>query len=122
MLVYDVTNRESFENLSKWMDETRSYANDKISLILVGNKSDLESRRAVTYEQGFEFAKRHHMLFCEASAKNAQNIDLMFSQLTERICKRIESKEVDVTNESIGIKVGNQHYERPTEVKKRGCC
>ncbi len=98
MLVYDVTNRESFENLGRWLDETRSYANDKISLILVGNKSDLEARRAVTYEQGFEFAKRQKMLFCEVSAKNATNIDLVFAQLTEKICKRIDNKEIDANN------------------------
>lgn len=41
ILVYDITNRESFNNIGKWLDETRSYANDKISTLLVGNKSDL---------------------------------------------------------------------------------
>lgn len=41
ILVYDITNRESFNNIAKWLDETRSYANDKISTLLVGNKSDL---------------------------------------------------------------------------------
>jgi len=41
ILVYDITNRESFDNISKWLDETKSYANDKITAFLIGNKSDL---------------------------------------------------------------------------------
>ena len=44
VLVYDITNRDSFNNVSKWLDETKSYANDKITVMLVANKTDLESK------------------------------------------------------------------------------
>ena len=49
MLVYDITNRESFNNIGKWLDETKSYANDKITTFLVGNKQDLESKYLIIY-------------------------------------------------------------------------
>jgi len=42
--VYDVTSRDSFENIGKWLEETKNYANDKITIILVGNKQDLEEK------------------------------------------------------------------------------
>lgn len=42
--MYDITNRESFNNLSKWIEETKNYANKNLSIILVGNKNDLESK------------------------------------------------------------------------------
>lgn len=44
ILVYDITNRESFNNISRWLDETKSYANDKVVVMLVGNKTDLETK------------------------------------------------------------------------------
>ena len=44
VLVYDITNRESFSNINKWLDETKAYSNDKITSFLVGNKSDLENK------------------------------------------------------------------------------
>lgn len=47
VLVYDVTSRESFNNISKWIDETKNYANEKLSVILVGNKIDLENKYAI---------------------------------------------------------------------------
>lgn len=46
--MYDVTNRDSFNNIAKWLDETKNYANDKVSLILVGNKTDLDSKYYAT--------------------------------------------------------------------------
>lgn len=44
VLVYDITNRDSFNNIVKWLDETKNYANDKVTVMLVGNKTDLDSK------------------------------------------------------------------------------
>lgn len=54
--MYDVTNRESFKNVIKWLEDTQSYANEKITLILIGNKIDLAAKRQVSYDEGHEFA------------------------------------------------------------------
>lgn len=52
ILVYDITDRESFSGIQNWMAEVEKYANDNVTRILVGNKSDLESSRAVSFEEG----------------------------------------------------------------------
>lgn len=44
ILVYDITNRDSYNNIAKWLDETKNYANDKVTVVLVGNKSDLDAK------------------------------------------------------------------------------
>lgn len=44
ILVYDITNRDSFNNIMKWLDETKNYANDKVTMLLVGNKTDLDAK------------------------------------------------------------------------------
>ena len=54
--MYDITSRLSFENLSSWFAEIQNYANEKITIMLIGNKIDLAKDRKVTYEEGFEFA------------------------------------------------------------------
>ena len=56
LLCYDVTNRESFDNLIKWLEETKTYANDKITIMLIGNKTDLAQKRVVSYDEGLDFA------------------------------------------------------------------
>ena len=74
--------------------------------MLVANKTDLESKRAVTYDEGFNCAKRNGLLFMECSAKSGQNIDALFCTLAEAIVAKIDKGEVDPKNESIGIKLG----------------
>ena len=49
VLVYDITNRDSFNNIVKWLDETKNYANDKVTVMLVGNKTDLDAKRVVSF-------------------------------------------------------------------------
>ncbi len=120
ILVYDVTNRESFANLARWLEETRSYSNDKISLMLVGNKSDLADKRVVSQEEGAEFAKRHQLMFVETSAKTNSNVELVFSMLTEKVSGRVQRKEIDPTNESLGIKIGTA--EQPAGKPRSGSC
>lgn len=75
--MYDTTNRISFNNLNKWLEETRTYANDKLTIILVGNKNDLENkyshtsfRREVSTNEAAAFAEGNRMLFMESSAKD----------------------------------------------------
>jgi len=63
VLVYDITNRDSYNNIIKWLDETKNYANEKVTVVLVGNKTDLDSKRVVTFEEGYEFAKRNGLNF-----------------------------------------------------------
>jgi len=108
LLVYDVTRRETFEGLTKWLEETRNYANDKTLIILIGNKTDLADKREVSTEEGEKFAKQNGIFFMETSAKTAFNVETAFHKTAEEILERIQKGEIDPTNESNGIKMGPQ--------------
>ena len=75
LIVYDISSKESFNNVSTWIDDCRSQSPKTITLILVGNKCDLDEERQVTFEEGEEFAKDNGMLFFEISAKTGHNIE-----------------------------------------------
>ncbi|WVZ86051.1 hypothetical protein U9M48_032894 [Paspalum notatum var. saurae] len=106
LLVYDITRRETFNHLVSWLEDARQHANANMTIMLVGNKCDLSHRRAVSYEEGEQFAKEHGLIFMEASAKTAQNVEEAFVKTAGAIYKKIQDGVFDVSNESYGIKVG----------------
>lgn len=69
IIVYDVTDRETFENVRTWINEIEKYSQSNVCKILVGNKCDLTGQRSVTTEEGKEFAAQFNMPFLETSAK-----------------------------------------------------
>jgi len=85
VLVYDVSNRESFRGISRWLEELEDHAQSDIVKILVGNKVDMESSRVVSTEEGAGFAARNGCLFVEASAKTAEGVTEAFSDVVGRI-------------------------------------
>ena len=80
LLVYDITRKESFENIDKWISDLKSAGNENMSIILVGNKSDLENERKVTKEEAEEKAKLYNLAFMETSALNGTNIGKAFDE------------------------------------------
>ena len=78
MLVYDITDLESVQNLNSWLIEIEKNASKKVCKILVGNKCDKESERKVTFEQGKEFADQYGMKFIETSAKDSTYVARAF--------------------------------------------
>eukprot|EP00191_Tetraselmis_sp_GSL018_P013822 CAMPEP_0177582398 /NCGR_PEP_ID=MMETSP0419_2-20121207/2716_1 /TAXON_ID=582737 /ORGANISM="Tetraselmis sp., Strain GSL018" /LENGTH=108 /DNA_ID=CAMNT_0019071617 /DNA_START=648 /DNA_END=971 /DNA_ORIENTATION=- len=77
-----------------------------MTIMLIGNKSDLNHRRAVSTEEGEAFAKEHGLVFLETSAKTAHNVEEAFINTARKIYEKIEQGVFDVSNESYGIKVG----------------
>jgi len=108
ILVYDITRRETFNHLARWLDEARQNGNPQMSFILVGNKCDMESERAVSYEEGERFARENDLIFLETSAKTAYNVEEAFLKTAQLIYEKIESGVIDVNNESLGIKKGGE--------------
>lgn len=106
LLVYDITRRETFNHLTRWLEEARQNANQSMVIMLIGNKSDLDHRRQVTKEEGEKFAKEHGLIFLETSAKTAANVEEAFIHTAQKIYENITSGNMDVTNETHGIKVG----------------
>ena len=106
-VVYDITNKNSFQNIKSWIEDCKKQSPKTVLLILVGNKVDLEDKRQVTYEEGSIFAEKNGMLFFETSAKNGKNIEEIFIKSSYEIAKKIENGFYDLSNENCGIKVGN---------------
>jgi len=97
VIVYDITNQESFDNVSSWIDQIYSHATPQLyqHKILVGNKTDLEDKRVISFKQGLELAESYGMKFIEVSAKNGSNIEEAFYML----CCEIIPETIEKTNE-----------------------
>ncbi|GMH54896.1 hypothetical protein TrRE_jg5537 [Triparma retinervis] len=114
LLVYDITRRDTFTHLGRWLEEARQNSGGDMSIMLIGNKADLGGgagkneggRRMVTYEEGAAFAKENGLIFLETSAKTSENVEEAFIKTAEKIYENILSGAYDVTNENMGIKVG----------------
>ncbi|EPS68848.1 hypothetical protein M569_05920, partial [Genlisea aurea] len=74
ILAYDITRRETFNNIPYWLEEARQHTLPNMTAILVGTKCDLEARRAVTVEEGQRFARDNDLMFMETSAATDRNV------------------------------------------------
>lgn len=109
LLVYDITRRDTFNHLTTWLEDARQHSNSNMVIMLIGNKSDLESRREVTKEEGEAFAREHGLVFMETSAKTAANVEEAFINTAKEIYEKIQEGVFDINNEANGIKIGPQH-------------
>jgi len=109
LLVYDITRRDTFEHLTNWLEDARQHSSSNMVIMLIGNKCDLESRREVKKEEGEAFAREHGMIFMEASAKTAQNVEEAFINTAKEIYDKIQEGVFDIQNEANGIKLGPEH-------------
>ena len=137
LVVYDISSRESFDNVSTWIEDCRNQSPQTIFMVLVGNKTDLdlENKRVVSFEEGQELAEKNKMMFFETSAKSGKNVDDIFYRSAETIAKRIEENFYDLENESCGIKPGIMKKKQEVNIdsgkfmdksnnsnKKKDCC
>ena len=101
LVVYDTTNKESFQNVDNWITDLRNYADKKVSVILVGNKNDLENEREVKKEQGEIKSKDYGIAFLETSALTGTNIEIAFKTLVEEVYNKCHKEFESVTNVEI---------------------
>ena len=121
LLLYDVTNKDSFKNLENWLIEIEKNSNQKVLKILIGNKCDLTEDREITTEEGQTFANRNGMEFMETSAKMNTNVSEAFTTLGKLMIE-FNSK----TNTTQGQKSGEVKTLKPNSGKdlitKKKCC
>lgn len=70
--------RDTFNHLTRWLEEVKTNGNPDMTIMIVGNKSDLDERRQVSTEEGERFAKENGLIFMETSAKTAHNVEDAF--------------------------------------------
>jgi small GTP-binding protein len=85
VVVYDITNRASFMNTSKWVDDVRGERGNDVIIVLVGNKTDLNDKRQVTTEEGEKKAKEFKVMFIETSAKAGHNVKPLFKKIAQAL-------------------------------------
>ena len=108
LIVYDITRRQSFENLINWIEDCKNSSPKTVFMVLIGNKCDLEKNREVSEEEGREFAEKYGMLFFETSAKTGKNVEEVFKESVKIIAQKIKENYYDLENQSCGIKKGNE--------------
>ena len=84
-MIYDITNKDSFNLIVSWIKDIKFYKPEKVKAILVGNKCDLINERKVTIEEGQNLANELNIKFFEASAKEGTNVDELFSYIINEI-------------------------------------
>ncbi|KAG2209058.1 hypothetical protein INT46_011456 [Mucor plumbeus] len=85
VIVYDISNRQSFMNTSKWIDDVRAERGDDVIIVLVGNKSDLSEKREVTVEDAEKRSKELNVMFIETSAKAGHNVKTLFRKIAQSL-------------------------------------
>ena len=121
LIVYDITRRNTFENVENWLSDLKKCADNKVSIILLGNKNDLEEEREVKTEEGELFAKDNNIAFLETSALNGKNIEIAFKTLVDEVYNKCHREFESVTNVEI-MKGKAINLEEKEEKNKSKCC
>merc|ERR1711972_219929 len=119
IVVYDITNRASFENTAKWIEDVRSERGNDVVIVLVGNKTDLTDRRQVSQEEGEAKAKETGVMFAETSAKMGYNIKYLFRQLAQALPGQADEAagNADNTQQSVVLDPSTQ----PAQTPEKAC-
>ena len=104
LVVYDITNRESFEHLNSWLIEIEKNGNKNVYKLLIGNKSDLEEKREIKKEEGEEFASINGLEFFETSAKENYHVQEAFITLARDIIKTVSKEKNKEVSHTIKLK------------------
>ena len=122
LLVYDITNKESFENLSLWLKDLTNININEVIVCIVGNKIDLTEKREVTNEEGQKFGEEHDFIFQEVSAKTGDGFsELFYKSLFEKIRTKFRPMGQQPAAEINDIKF-NIAQEENRNKKKKKCC
>jgi len=121
IMVYDITDKQSFRDIDNWLAEVEKHASENVNKLLVGNKCDLEGNRQVSYEEGKAYADSLGIKFIETSAKNSVNVDNAFFAMANEIKARVQKVESTPTptdsKKQTTLRAGE-----PVKNSSGGCC
>lgn len=95
VIVYDITNKRSFENVPLWLDDVQRYCRKDAIKLLVGNKKDLADKREVDSDMAKEIGSACEIVTMETSAKDDENVDLLFDSIAIELNERLKNKNDD---------------------------
>ncbi|XP_019130744.1 ras-related protein Rab-25b [Larimichthys crocea] len=119
LLVYDITKHLTYDSVDRWLKELYDHADPHIVVMLVGNKTDLESERSVPTEEAQGFAEKNGLLFLETSALESTNVEAAFNNVLAEIHRKVSSKEV-VRGSISAVSLNSSRTENTEEQKP--CC
>ncbi|KAE9447831.1 hypothetical protein C3L33_20264, partial [Rhododendron williamsianum] len=123
LLVYDVTDESSFNNIRNWIRNIEQHASDNVNKILVGNKADMdESKRAVPTSKGQALADEYGIKFFETSAKTNLNVEEVFFSIGRDIKQRLAETDSKVEPQAIRINQQDQAGGAAQVAQKSACC
>ena len=120
-VVYDITRKETFDSVDKWINDLKMSGDPKLIIIIIGNKCDLEEKREILKEQGEEKANSFGCAFLETSALSGDNIEKGFEMMINDIFNKFGNNTVDEVEYDI-IEKGENLNTNIKEEKKNGCC
>ncbi|KAI5121253.1 hypothetical protein M0805_002298 [Coniferiporia weirii] len=112
ILVYDITSRSSYANLSRWLDDARALASPHLVTVLVGNKADREEDREVEWIEASRWAAQHGVHIVETSSLTGENVEAPFLLAARQILLSIESGELDPEKAGSGVSYGDRALRR----------
>ena len=128
LIVYDISRKESFLNVDKWIGDLKEFGEEDVCVILVGNKCDLEDFRQVSTDEVSKKAEQYSVGFCETSALSAKNIDTAFQMLIKKVSEKMPNMNDKYGNKSSVVNTGVSldtkiisEDQRPMNKKKK-CC
>eukprot|EP00667_Euglena_gracilis_P020286 EG_transcript_21965 len=122
ILVFDTTQRQSYNAVADWLLDARSLANPHAVMLLVGNKVVLEDQRQVLFEEASRFATENGLAYLEASAKTGQNVERAFLEMAHRISDNIQFGLLDPRSPQSGIQLSRAQAGVEQAVQSRCAC
>ena len=124
LVVYDITQKKSFENIEKWVNDLKAAGDPKITIILIGNKNDLDDKRQVSKDQGEEKARSFGCAFLETSAYSGDNIDKAFNLMVKEIYEKFSNDSTGEDELAPGSNGEDVKLDKVNDknIKKKSCC
>jgi Ras-related protein Rab-11A len=132
LVVYDVTKIESFNNIDKWISDLRNNTNEKLVIMLIGNKVDLDKERTVKSEEGQEKSNENEVAYIETSALDSRNVEKAFESIVTKIHKTYINDNIkDMQTQSHQLQKGknitdnsntNEHSSLTNKIEHLKCC
>ena len=121
-IVFDVTRKQTFDSVEKWVNDVTAVADKKITIILIGNKCDLEDQRQITKEQGEEKANKLEIAFLETSAYSGENLDKAFDKMMNEVYKKCHEEMLADDVDIIDGKGKDINLDKKDDNEKKKCC